>query len=252
MDVDDIKILAGKYKTFPDTIQKDYAVTILLSIISQFPKISNMTFKGGTALKKIYYPETRFSEDLDFTCSKDISDELGNMLEGKKKQLDVNFTEVKKLETSENSRKFAVKYLNYNSFPSSVKIDLSLRENVITKVENQKVSHIYNLANNDFSIPTMSLSEIMAEKVRALIYAHKPRHLYDLWYLFGKNIDLYPELVNSKLMFYKEEFSLEKLKSGINSMKDEWKTDLNPLLPTVPSFDDVSTNVIDNISQAMK
>jgi len=26
----------------------------------------NLVFRGGTALKKIYFPEFRFSEDLDF------------------------------------------------------------------------------------------------------------------------------------------------------------------------------------------
>ena len=252
MDVDEVNRLAGRYNTFPDTIQKDYAATILLLEIAQFSKISSMTFKGGTALKKIYYPETRFSEDLDFTCSEDISEELAILLEDRIKELDVNFTEVKKLDTSKNSRKYSVKYLNYNNHPASVKLDLSLRDNVITKVENQKINHIYKLEKNDISIPSMNLPEMMAEKVRAIIYAQKPRHLYDMWYLFGKGVKLDPNLVNSKIAFYNEEFSMERLKSGISSMKAEWDIDLNPLLPTVPAFDDVSTVVIESITQAMK
>ena len=29
----------------------------------------NLIFKGGTCLRKCYFPEYRFSEDLDFTCT---------------------------------------------------------------------------------------------------------------------------------------------------------------------------------------
>ena len=252
MDIDEMKSLGGKYGVFPETIQKDYAATVLLVVISEFPKITEMVFKGGTALKKIYYPETRFSEDLDFTCSIDVSEELEAMLKEKIKELDVNFTEVKKMDTSEKSRKYSVKYLNYNNFAMSVKIDLSLREEVITKVENKPIQHFYNLGNNEFSIPSMSIEEIMAEKIRALTYAQKPRHLYDMWYLFQRGIKLDSSLVNSKLLFYKEEFSLDKIKKGIDKMKTDWNTDLNPLLPSVPSFDEISKNVIQNIDNSMK
>ncbi|MCY4491063.1 MAG: nucleotidyl transferase AbiEii/AbiGii toxin family protein [Thaumarchaeota archaeon] len=251
MDADEIKSLGAKHGVFTETIQKDYVATILLFVISEFSKISEMVFKGGTALKKIYFPETRFSEDLDFTCNSDISNELESLLKKKINHLDVNFTKVKKMETGKYSRKYSVKYLNYNDYPSSIKIDLSLREKVIRNVETLPIQHFYSLENGNFSIPSMSIEEIMAEKIRALAYAQKPRHLYDLWYLFEQGIKLDKSLVNTKLSFYKE-FSLDKIKEGINKMKTEWDVDLNPLLPTVPSFDKVSKNVIQNIEASMK
>ena len=80
MDADEIKSLGAKHGVLTETIQKDYVATILLFVISEFSKISEMVFKGGTALKKIYFPETRFSEDLDFTCNSDISNELESCL----------------------------------------------------------------------------------------------------------------------------------------------------------------------------
>ena len=73
MDVDKMRSLGGKYGVFTETIQKDYSATMLLFMISEFSKISEMVFKGGTALKKIYFPDARFSEDLDFSCNTDIS-----------------------------------------------------------------------------------------------------------------------------------------------------------------------------------
>ena len=252
MDIDEMKLLAGKYGVFTETIQQDYSVTILLSAISEFPKISEMVFKGGTALKKIYFPDARFSEDLDFTCNTDISDELEFLLKEKIKDLDVNFTEIKKMKPGKHSRKYSVKYLNYNDHPMSVKIDLSLREKVIKNAKTLPIQHFYNLENDPFSIPSMSIEEIMAEKIRALAYAQKPRHLYDMWYLLLQGVKLDFDLINSKFTFYDEKFSLEKIKDGINKINSEWEVDLNPLLSTVPSFDEISKNVTQNIKDSMK
>jgi predicted nucleotidyltransferase component of viral defense system len=39
-----------------------------------------MVFKGGTAIKKIYFELFRFSEDLDFTCSENVSEGFANFI----------------------------------------------------------------------------------------------------------------------------------------------------------------------------
>jgi predicted nucleotidyltransferase component of viral defense system len=253
MEADSLKKLAGKYKVPVGTIEKDYAVTILLDVISGFSGLSSMVFKGGTAIKKIYYPETRFSEDLDFTCTKDISKDLmAAIKEAIKNGLDVNFTGIEKVPTKEDSRKFSVNYNDHNDHPNSVKIDLSLREKVSDEAGKKPVSHIYDL-DKKFTIPTMSLEEIMAEKVRAIIYSARPRHLYDFWYLMGKGISFDPDLARAKIKtVYKEEFDIEKLKERINKMKKRWKTDLDPLLPSIPSFEEISKIVVGKIEKRMK
>lgn len=141
MDADQMRLLGGRHKVFAETIQKDYSATVLLSVISKFPKISEMVFKGGTALKKVYFPDARFSEDLDFTCRDGVSDELESWLKERIWELDVNFTEVRKMETGKNNKKYSVKYLNYNDHPMSVKVDLSLREKVIRGVKTLPIRH---------------------------------------------------------------------------------------------------------------
>ena len=51
------------------TLEKDYALTWLLSgIYQEDSKLRDiLIFKGGTAIRKIYFPEWRLSEDMDFT-----------------------------------------------------------------------------------------------------------------------------------------------------------------------------------------
>ena len=49
-------------------IEKDYVLSWILKGIVQHEELSNsIVFKGGTVLKKIYFEDYRFSEDLDFT-----------------------------------------------------------------------------------------------------------------------------------------------------------------------------------------
>ncbi|MCL5070673.1 MAG: nucleotidyl transferase AbiEii/AbiGii toxin family protein, partial [Actinobacteria bacterium] len=54
-------------------LEKDYIVTWILLGIADSNLYSQLAFKGGTALKKIYFPDYRFSEDLDFTILNEIS-----------------------------------------------------------------------------------------------------------------------------------------------------------------------------------
>lgn len=50
-------------------IEKDYALSYFLAGISLKPEINNtLVFKGGTALKKLFFGDYRFSEDLDFSA----------------------------------------------------------------------------------------------------------------------------------------------------------------------------------------
>mgnify|MGYP000975988095 CR=1 FL=1 len=51
-------------------IEKDYILSWLLKGISQNKLLSGvLVFKGGTCLKKFYFEDYRFSEDLDFTLA---------------------------------------------------------------------------------------------------------------------------------------------------------------------------------------
>ena len=250
---DEIKILAGKHGVPAGILEKDFALTIILSIISGFGGIDKVVFKGGTALKKAYFAETRFSEDLDFTCSKDISSELYDLLIKEIDNKQVRFTAVKENKTAAQSRGFSVTYDDFNGHPNSVKIDLSIRENVLGSKEKQQIIHFYdNVEPSIFYIPTMTLKEIMVEKIRAITYAHRPRHMYDMWYLIGKNVVIDPNLVNSKLTLYGGRFDFEKLKEGITMMKNNWKRDLQHLMPKVPPFDDVAQKILGKIADVMK
>ena len=55
-------------------LERDYCLSWLLAGLSKTPLTDILAFKGGTAIKKCYVPDYRFSEDLDFTwCKSEVS-----------------------------------------------------------------------------------------------------------------------------------------------------------------------------------
>src|SRR5476651_1083053 len=63
---------AGTSKVSDRQIEKDYVLTWVLIGVSQHAVLQkSLVFKGGTVLKKCYFEDYRFSEDLDFTLIED-------------------------------------------------------------------------------------------------------------------------------------------------------------------------------------
>jgi len=76
-------------------IEKDYVLGWLLYGLHGF---DHLAFKGGTALAKVYFPETwRLSEDLDFAFQGEsfeaITESLGDVFSALKKQSGIKFDE---------------------------------------------------------------------------------------------------------------------------------------------------------------
>ena len=52
-----------------EVLERDYLLSWVLAGITQVDALRDtLVFKGGTALKKCYFGDYRFSEDLDFTA----------------------------------------------------------------------------------------------------------------------------------------------------------------------------------------
>lgn len=64
----EIQSIAGKKGVRDTQIEKDYVISWITYGIAKNPFLNrNLIFKGGTVLKKVYFPDYRFSEDLDFS-----------------------------------------------------------------------------------------------------------------------------------------------------------------------------------------
>jgi uncharacterized protein len=67
LSLTELKRTALKAGVPQGTIEKDYVLSVVLREIAESELSKSLVFKGGTAIKKVYFTEARFSEDLDFT-----------------------------------------------------------------------------------------------------------------------------------------------------------------------------------------
>jgi len=225
------------------TLEKDYALSIVLSLLSKDPLAESLIFKGGTAIKKIYFPEARFSEDLDFSfldkTSGQIEDNTKDILIGKRIG-DVEFLQMRNINHTDFSFTCDISFIGPLEYNNKIKLDFSGREKPIHEVKRPLIE-VYDMQIN---IPALDLTEILAEKIRALIVRGKSRDLYDVWFLLSKDVDIDVSLVNEKLKLYDKKFNYDEFCNSISKIENTWDRDLKPLLASVPKIEIVREEVV--------
>ncbi len=68
ISANEVKELSSQLGVPLSYVEKDYVMGWLLWGIYTNPILAqNLVLKGGNCLRKVYFPDTRFSDDLDFT-----------------------------------------------------------------------------------------------------------------------------------------------------------------------------------------
>lgn len=231
--------------------EKDYLIDIALLSISKNSK-NELVFKGGTCLYK-FHKLNRFSEDLDFSAVDKI--DINNLI--RKIILDFERFGIKShIHTKKESRNsilinlrvegplFSGKSTTY----SSIGIDINLKSAVELEPEFLTYGSSYpNLAR--ISILCMKQEEIFAEKIRALMTRIRARDLFDLDFLFKKNIRAGTRLISKKMGYYNQQFNLNKLILKIKSLKISWKKELASFTSEIPEFSLICKQVVKNLKK---
>src|ERR1700684_3933407 len=65
------RLAEGGGRRIPEAVlERDYCLAWFLVGLSRAPLRERLAFKGGTALKRCFFGDYRFSEDLDFTLAR--------------------------------------------------------------------------------------------------------------------------------------------------------------------------------------
>ena len=161
-------------------VEKDYVLGWLLFGLSG---IKELTFKGGTALSKIYFPRIwRLSEDLDYVYGKNFQNITGALpgIFGKIEKLSGIRLALKTQHSNPDYLQLKIQYdavLGRNW----IKVDVT-REAPIGMVFSRKIGQTYS-DYPPFAVRVESLEEICAEKIRSLAERKKCRDYYDVWQL---------------------------------------------------------------------
>jgi predicted nucleotidyltransferase component of viral defense system len=185
-----------------NTVEKDYVLGWVLMGIQMHPEAQEKwIFKGGTCLKKCFFDNYRFSEDLDFTILaqdhmkedvlkkilKDVSEwvyeESGIELPEKYISVDL-YKNPHGAFSVEGKLTYFGPLKQKTNFPR-IKLDLTAHERVVLPPEKRSIFHNYSdkPANAPYAL-SYCYEEIFAEKLRALAERARPRDLYDVIHLY--------------------------------------------------------------------
>jgi len=249
MELTDLKKKAAKENIQLSVIEKDYALTVVLIELSKSALKEKIIFKGGTAIKKIYFSKARFSEDLDFSANNVESNEIIKVLKTifeNKKINDVAFDKLEIEKTSAGLR-IALKFVSLLNYPQRIRFDFSFRANPALEPIEKEILNDY-FAKEKNLIKTMQLEEIFAEKIHSLMSRTVARDLHDYWFLMKNKVNANQNLINKKFAYYNESFNAKKLIEKLNEFEPSWKTDLKQFLNKVPEFTEISKEVMNNLN----
>ena len=258
-------------------IDKDWMLGHFIAAIFNEPELKEtLIFKGGTCLKKCWFEEYRFSEDLDFTSKSQELELTQQHLKFITKYVEDN-TEVKTHIVSLKPLKFKDRLTGYEAiikfwgadhprnimpptpdrWQTKIKIEIILYEEMIFDVSQQKVTHPYSdTLKLETTIPCYKIEEVLAEKLRALIQRSytAPRDYYDIWYLSNNFPDLDWESIvvafHKKMKFKNLEFTgIEQLinPKSDKALKGAWKNSLGHQIQQdkLPDYEIVRANLLD-------
>lgn len=243
----ELKSVAGKYKVPLSKVERDYAQNWLLKNLNEI----NMALKGGTGLRKVYFKEYRFSDDLDFTLLEDITkrtltSKIDKAIEKAKDESGINFTRITDLEKTDTGYKFKAGFKISQTMSIQLDITTPANEEVMLPVVHRKINHIFS---DDFygTARSYDIREILIEKIRSIFQRGFPRDLYDVGYLFENGVKVNKELLEKKFSYKNIKIDISQLETQREKIKSAWIASLQDQITPVPNFDFVFDKVLEEL-----
>jgi uncharacterized protein len=256
-----------------EVLERDYLISWILAGIGQVDSLRDvLIFKGGTALKKCYFGDYRFSEDLDFSTVGDMPVGLAldraviEVCDAAAKLLDeyapVEITSERYAEKQPHpgaQAAFVIQgRLPWQRHPlTRVTIEITVDERVLKPAVKRRIIHDYG-EPLEAQVHVYALEEIIAEKLRAILQhvakleergwsRSRARDYYDLWRVLGayrKQLDLaefVPFLrekceVRNVTFRDADDFFPTVMMTYVGKTWEQW---LGPLVPGLPPFETV-------------
>lgn len=206
----EVRRIAAATNVDPMVIDLDYSLGwFLLGMLKTSDSLGGLIFKGGTCLRKCYFPDYRFSEDLDFTATKylsptDVEEWITKSVNWISDQDGPDFRiqpihfEIVDDEYGSESYQARIYYrgpLRWGGSPRTVKLDITRAETILLPFKKKQIIHPYSDQASFTAnvLPCYCLEEVIAEKIRAVGGQRRfavSRDLYDIYNLVSFGIDL--------------------------------------------------------------
>jgi uncharacterized protein len=234
-------------------IEKDYVLSWLLSGIASNSYLKeNLIFRGGSLLKKVYFPTYRFAEELEFTCKEKfdqlkIKTAFTSLINQVYNMSGLILTLRGDVKEDGNSYNFGISYsglLGGIASAKFIRIDINKNELLYYALLEKKITSEYSDLNENITLNCYSMDEIVAEKMRALMEYNHSADVYDVWYLLEMDGYVMEDCIfgfKDKTSFRKIDFRIFKttVEKKVQEFAKHWRDDLVPQMKTVPDYHDV-------------
>lgn len=201
---EEIESKSREFEIHPANVQRDYVFGWLLFGIFSISGLKDKIFlKGGNALRKGYFANTRYSSDLDFGIPGDIKPnvllkELNRVCDFIQEKTYVTFvkdenrikekfvvsdTPINDLKIYEARIYFKDFYGNSDHFKIKISMDITLFDKVLLPIKTVNLIHPYSDKSEvKCKINCMKLEEIIATKLKCLLQRQHAPDLFDYVY----------------------------------------------------------------------
>lgn len=181
-------------------VERDYVFGWLIGGLYSATTLAEVvTLKGGNALRKAYFPASRYSDDLDFSCPTALDAEgllaafndacrYAQACSGVQFDLNRNrVTDYYDVEPGKAVHKLALYFQDFSGMPRpvdiKVRVDVTEFDRLQLEPQTRKLIHQYSDAV-ECSVPirTVALEEALADKLRCMLQRRYAFDLFDLVY----------------------------------------------------------------------
>ncbi len=264
-----------------ETVQKDYLISYMLAGISYTPELSSsLILKGGTALRKLHFPDYRLSEDLDFTADRAPQGEqletgirtavaAAVALLHEQAPFSMNVERYTEREPHPHGQEA---FVLHGRFPwqsdalCRIKVEVTFDEPVLLPAERLPLLHGYGESLSCL-VSCYALEEVVAEKLRALLQTHeklvtrgwnrpRTRDYYDLWRVLRErgahlSMPVIADLLRRKAGHRqvrwntRDDFFTAEL---VREARRTWRNSLSPFVADVPECETVLSELRDMLA----
>jgi len=200
IDIDEIKAKADEFGLHLSNVQRDYIFGWLIGGVFEVSALRDVVaLKGGNALRKAYFPATRFSDDIDFTTTQGIDPdallhELNDVCRFAEARTGVKFDLERNrivgeqlIERGTRIYKLRLYFRDFSGnadhIPLKVKVDVTEFDRIHLPVQTRRLIHEYSDATDcAFDVRVIKLEEALADKLKCLIQRRYAYDLFDLVY----------------------------------------------------------------------
>lgn len=238
-------------------IEKDYILSWILFGIAKHEQLSKViVFKGGTVLKKVYFEDYRFSEDLDFTLlnsettNEQIFEWFKEVFEFIKEEANIPLGIIDNNEHEDGGINFFISYigpLGGQGNNKRVKVDISRSEKLVFEPVIKDVFVDYTDLEA-YQLLCYPLEEVLVEKMRSVMQRMQARDFYDIWYLLeehGMDANFYLNEFETKCKSkdLKHTDFPQKLTDRLPQYKGRWQSSMSEQIKDLPDFEQVEREV---------